>query len=141
VVADRQRLAGRTEDHLLVGERARQAQGVDRDTGLDEPASPTLAGRFGATSWRERAQARSDLSGCRTRRARRRVELALVVALDDLDVREPRGRLPREALHQQDADREVRSEQDGDAALGSTLTESRGKLDRQPGRAADDVDL
>ena len=71
VVADRQRLAEVAEDHLLVGDEPGQADRVDR---------------------RRRASARRGHQRRRARRrAARRVELAVVVQLDDLGGRHVRA--------------------------------------------------
>ena len=101
VVADRQQLALAREQHFLVRDEAGQAHGVDGDV-----AAHRLRGRLGRTG--------------------RRVDLRLVVRLDDLRARQVLRRLRGEAHHQHRAEREVRRVEDGDssrAALSPTLGE------------------
>jgi hypothetical protein len=91
-VADRERLAGAAEDHLLVRHQAGQADRVDRlvDVG---------------------ASLAEQVRGVR-RGSRRGVQLAVVVQLDDLALRQMCGGLPCELHHQDRADGEVGSDEE-----------------------------
>ena len=108
------------EDHLLVGDEPRQAHGVDRRLGA--------AARLGH-------QPRGERRG-----AAGRVELAVVVQLDDLGLRHvPRG-LGGEAHHQHRADREVgRDEHVGACGSRSAPCASRSGAEVEAGGADHDV--
>ena len=71
----------------------------------------------------------------RLRGSRRRVDLGLVVQLDDLGARDVLRRLGREAHHQDGSDREVRREED--AADRARARVARPRPSSQPGRPDD----
>ena len=96
VVADRQQLPLARQQHFLVRDEAGQAHGVDRDV-----AAHRLGGRLG--------------------RPGRRIDLRLVVRLDDLCARQVLRCLRGEAHHQHRAEREVRRVEDGDSDSGGAL--------------------
>ena len=98
------------EDHLLVRDESRQPHRVDHRVAADQV-------------------------GRRLRGAGRRVLLRLVVKLDDLRAREERRRLAREAHHQDRADREVRRDEEPEAAL----TRERAERHGVPAGRADDA--
>ena len=107
VVADRERLPGGAEQHLLVRDQPAQADASGRGCRPGLAAAGALddlvLGRVGAQSAR---RCRHALRG-RHRRARRRVDLAVVVQLDDLGRLEPRRGELGEAHHEHGADGEV----------------------------------
>ena len=98
VVADRERLTEIAEDHLLVGDEPGQAHRVDRR-------------RLAA------ARLRHQLGGARGGAAGR-VELGVVVQLDDLGLVHVLRGLRGEAHHQHGADREVGGDQHVRALVG-----------------------
>ena len=113
VVADRQRLALAAEDDLLMGDEPGEPDRVDRLVDVGAGVAEQL-GRPGG-------------------RARGLVELAVVVELDDLDLRHVLGDPLAELHHQDRADREVGGDE-GAAALaavpvplGALLAASRGR--------------
>ncbi len=95
-MADRQQLPLPRQQHLLVCDEAGQTHGVDSDV-----AAHCLGGRLG--------------------RPGRRIDLRLVVRLDDLRARQVLCRLGGEAHHQHGAEREVRRVEDGDSNSGGAL--------------------
>ena len=104
------------EDDLLVRDQTRQAQRVDRHAGLAAPPARGCSGR--SRQMRARgasrpaaARAAADPPGRRERRPARRVDLALVVQLDDLDVGHVRGHLLGGTHQQHRPDGEVRCDQ------------------------------
>ena len=116
VVADGEALAGGAEQHLLVGEQAVQAHRVDRDAARALAAAGTLddVARGGVVG--PLARRRGHALGRAHRGAGRRVDLAVVVELDDLGRLEPRRRQLGEAHHEHGADGEVGGDEAG--ALG-----------------------
>ena len=145
VVPDRQQLAGRAEQHLLVGDQAAQPQ---RSARVCRPRGPRARrpGRRSSRRARRRAPASAPGLPDQRRGPRRRagggVDLVRVVQLDHLDRLVEPGRLLRERHHQDGADGEVGGDQDADAGLrrppGSRSASTRSSS--QPGGADHDVD-
>ena len=121
VVADRERLALAAEDDLLVRDEPGQPHRVDRlvhvAAGLGDQLGRALGG------------------------ARRGVELAVVVELDDLDLGHVLGAIRlRRVHHQHGADREVgRHEHVGAVRAGALDLDAQG-VEVEAGRADDGVD-
>ena len=107
VVADGQGLAGRAEQHLLVGDQAAQPHRVDgMPRGPAPPRAPSTTSLV-VGSARPVAGRRGHALGGAHRGARRRVDLAVVVQLDDLGRLEVRRGQLGEAHHEHRADGEV----------------------------------
>jgi hypothetical protein len=117
VVAQRQGLALAAEDHFLVGDEARQPHRVDRLVDVAAGRVDQLLGALGG--------------------ARGRVELAVVVQLDDLALGHVRRDRLRHLHQQHGADREV----GGDEAVGARcLGSCPGGVEVEAGGADDGVD-
>src|SRR5918996_1579627 len=137
VVADGQRLAGGAQQHLLVRDQAPQAHRVHGD-----PASRhrppgagqhLLAGGVLAPLGRRVGHAPGGQHGG----ARRRVDLLVVVQLDDLGGLEPRSRELGEAHHEHGPDGEVGRDQA--VAAGEGRADAVVVLGREPGGSHDRV--
>ncbi len=97
-MADRERLPDLAEDHLLVGDDPREPDGVDRHVGRPAGLGDHARGARG--------------------RAGRRVELLVVVELDDLHLRHVLRGLLAELHEQHGPDREVRRDEHLGAVRG-----------------------
>nr|BFE68582.1 hypothetical protein GCM10020092_018830 [Actinoplanes digitatis] len=116
---DGERLALSAEEDLLVGDQARRPHGVDPHA-VDLRAARTgdlVLGRVRHRTAAGLGPGTGDQPRRVRRRAARRVQLARVVLLDDLDGLEVAGRLRRELHHQHRADAEVRGDQHADPGL------------------------
>ena len=115
----RERLALAAEDHLLVGDQAGQPHRVDRLVDVAAGLADQLRGPL--------------------RRPRGRVELAVVVQLDDLALGHVRGDPLRDLHQQHGADREVGSDEAVGAGAGRSAA-ARSGVEVEAGGADDGVD-
>ena len=134
VLADRQRLAERAEDHLLVGDHAAHPHGVDADAGRPRRRPGRRAAPRCASGRRAHS---SDAAAIRSAVASAvpdgRVGLGVVVQLDDLGGVEVRRGELGEAHHQHGRDREV-GRHDAVRAAGAELLGERRRGRRRSGR-------
>ena len=114
---------GRAEDDLLVRDHAPHPHRVHPDRVVDEPAARALGDRVEGRVRGPLLRSRRHPVRGEHRGARRRVDLLVVVQLDDLGRLEPRRGLLGEPHHEDRTDREVRGDERVRRAVSEELRE------------------